>query len=223
MDGYQLICGNRLDEMRKMPDASVNLIYAKPRPPILDEQGIPVGAMDEWLGALTDVMLESHRLLKDTGSIYLHCDWRVSHHIRLMMDDVFGEANCRNEIAREDYTRQASSRHRFSDMRDCILFYSKGKGATANTFNASNYAWYDLGDVWEGLGDSVKLLERIVGISSNAGDVVLDPFCEDDGATLIAAVGLNRRAIVIGDDDFTIQSAECRLKEQATNLEARCA
>jgi len=41
--------------------------------------------------------VELARVLKKTGSFYYHCDWHASHHIKLMLDQIFGENNCRNE------------------------------------------------------------------------------------------------------------------------------
>jgi DNA modification methylase len=43
-------------------------------------------------------MIELHRALKDTGTIYLHCDWHAGHYLKVMMDDVFGNKNFLNEI-----------------------------------------------------------------------------------------------------------------------------
>ena len=54
--------------------------------------------MMAYLTMMAQRMVELHRVLKDTGSIYLHCDPTASHYLKLLMDSVFGQANFRNEI-----------------------------------------------------------------------------------------------------------------------------
>ena len=67
-------------------------------------------------------VLEMRRLLKPTGSIYLHCDPTMSHYLKLMMDAVFGRSNFRNEIAWER-TIGRSDAQRFARVHDVILYY----------------------------------------------------------------------------------------------------
>jgi len=67
-----------------------------------------------------------HKVLKKTGSIYLHCDYRASHYLKMVMDEIFDDDNFRNEII-WDYGAKASQ-HRdkyFQRKHDSILFYSK--------------------------------------------------------------------------------------------------
>ena len=54
--------------------------------------------MQSYLTMMAVRLLEMHRVLKDTGSIYLHCDPTASHYLKLLMDAVFGRANFRNEV-----------------------------------------------------------------------------------------------------------------------------
>ena len=71
-------------------------------------------------------LLEMHRILKDTGSIYLHCDPTMSHYLKLVMDAVFGKGNFRNEIV-WCYTGPGSPKMRqFNRKHDSLLWYSKG-------------------------------------------------------------------------------------------------
>lgn len=67
-----------------------------------------------------------HRVLKKTGSIYLHCDWRASHYLKMIMDEIFGANNFRNEIIwrRRTNTVKAVSK-KFSLNTDSIFFYSQ--------------------------------------------------------------------------------------------------
>lgn len=70
--------------------------------------------------------LEMHRILKDTGSIYLHCDPTASHYIKMCMDAVFGKKNFRNEIVWA-YTGPGSpGMKQFNRKHDTIFWYNKG-------------------------------------------------------------------------------------------------
>ena len=71
-------------------------------------------------------LLEMPRLLKPTGSIYLHCDPTMSHYLKLMMDAIFGRDNFRNEIV-WSYRTGGASKRRFARKHDIVLFYSKEK------------------------------------------------------------------------------------------------
>lgn len=66
-----------------------------------------------------------HRVLKQTGSIYLHCDYRASHYLKLVMDEIFSIENFRNEII-WGYRTGGISKTRWPRKHDVILFYSKG-------------------------------------------------------------------------------------------------
>ena len=87
--------------------------------------------MMAYLTMMAQRMAEFHRVLKDTGSIYLHCDPTASHYLKLLMDSVFGPENFRNEITWKRYgahndVGQGSTR--FGRVHDILLFY--GKSAT---------------------------------------------------------------------------------------------
>jgi site-specific DNA-methyltransferase (adenine-specific) len=69
-------------------------------------------------------LLEMRRALKNTGSIYLHCDPTASHYLKLLMDAVFGSANFRNEVVWH-YRRWTGAAKSFLKMHDIILFYTK--------------------------------------------------------------------------------------------------
>ena len=71
-------------------------------------------------------LLEMHRVLKDTGSIYLHCDPTMSHWLKIVMDCIFGKANFRNEIV-WGYKTGGNSKQHFAKKHDTILFYSKSE------------------------------------------------------------------------------------------------
>ena len=88
--------------------------------------------MKSYLIMMAVRVLEMRRILKPTGSIYLHCDPTASHYLKLLMDVVFSKANFRNEIVWH-YRRWPATQRNFQKMHDTLLFYSSQKGS--NAFN----------------------------------------------------------------------------------------
>lgn len=70
-------------------------------------------------------LLEMRRILKPTGSIYLHCDPTASHYIKVIMDGIFGHQNFRNEITWKRTSSHNDAKRKYGDVADIILFYSK--------------------------------------------------------------------------------------------------
>ncbi len=81
--------------------------------------------MMAYLTMMAVRLIEMHRVLKKTGSIYLHCDPTASHYLKLVMDAAFGAKNYRNEITWKRTTAHADSKNRFAWISDKLLFYSK--------------------------------------------------------------------------------------------------
>ena len=172
-------------------------------------------------------LLEIRRILKPTGSLYLHCDPTASHYLKAVLDAIFGWKNFRNEIVWH-YQTGGASRRWFSKKHDNILFYVKSKAylfsphrvLTPRTEKALLRAKNPIGarisvdnieklplDVWtdiQALNPMSKerqgyptqkpaaLYERIVKVSSNEDDIVLDPFA-GCATTLVAAEQLKRQ------------------------------
>ena len=88
--------------------------------------------MQGYLVFMATRLIECHRLLKETGSMYLHCDHSANVYLRLLMDGIFGEKNFLNEIA-WCYSTPANTRKWFPRKHDTIFSYAKKKGM--NTFN----------------------------------------------------------------------------------------
>jgi len=72
-----------------------------------------------------------HKVLKRTGSIYLHCDWRASHYLKMVMDELFGYDNCINEIV-WSYKTGGVGKRWFAKKHDTLLFYAKSNKYTFN-------------------------------------------------------------------------------------------
>ena len=77
-------------------------------------------------------LIELHRVLKVTGSIYLHCDPTASHYLKLVMDSIFGVANFRNEIVWKRTSARSDS-HKWNHIHDILFFYTKSDDYTWNT------------------------------------------------------------------------------------------
>ena len=82
--------------------------------------------MMAYLTMMAPRLVELRRVLKPTGSLYLHCDPTASHYLKLLCDAVFGQENYRNEIILEALPAKESHFHQFCQIaRDIILRYSK--------------------------------------------------------------------------------------------------
>lgn len=88
---------------------------------------------------------ELHRVLKPTGSLYLHCDPTMSHYLKVLLDAVFDPRNFRNEISWKRTTAKGSPMQRFPANHDVILFYGKSQKTTWNPPHTP----YDLNDLDE--------------------------------------------------------------------------
>lgn len=87
---------------------------------------------DEYLQFMYERLILCRELLSDTGSIYLHCDWHKSHHLRMLLDEVFGPSQFLNEITWL-YKTGGASKSNWARKHDTLLFYAKSEGA--QTFN----------------------------------------------------------------------------------------
>ncbi len=90
-----------------------------------------------YLAYMAIRLLECHRILKSTGSIYLHCDSTMSHYLKLLLDCIFGEANFRNEII-WCYTGPGIANRAFKRKHDIILFYAKSELTDFNPIRVSH-------------------------------------------------------------------------------------
>ena len=82
------------------------------------------GDLLSYLSYMAERLAEFHRLLKPTGSLYLHCDPTASHFLKIVLDDIFGENNFRNEII-WSYRRWAGKTKAYQKMHDVLFFYVK--------------------------------------------------------------------------------------------------
>ena len=87
--------------------------------------------MMAYLTMMAQRMIELHRVLKTTGSIYLHCDTTASHYLKLLMDAVFGARNFRNEITWQR-TESHNTAGKYGNIADILFFYAKSDNTTWN-------------------------------------------------------------------------------------------
>lgn len=135
-----IYCGDCAQTLAYFPERSVDLIYVDPpffsnkQYEILWGNGYELRAFeDRWKGGIKNYIAwmepkirECYRVLKPTGSMYLHCDWHANAHLRISMDRIFGENNFQNEVIWWYHTGGASKK-RFAKSHDNLLFYTKGK------------------------------------------------------------------------------------------------
>jgi site-specific DNA-methyltransferase (adenine-specific) len=95
--------------------ASVGAVHSKP--------------MMAYLTDMAQRIIEMHRILKETGSLYLHCDSTASHYLKSLLDSVFGKTNFRNEIVWKRTTAHSDS-GKFGMNSDYVLYYTKSNKYT---------------------------------------------------------------------------------------------
>lgn len=137
MQYNQVMCADSLQILKEMEPEKIDLIYMDP-PFFTQEmqrltgknQEIQYEFSDKWndMNAYLEYMKvrleESRRVLKDTGSIFVHCDRNASHYLKVLMDSVFGIENFQSEII-WSYKRWSNSKKGLLNNHQVILFYSK--------------------------------------------------------------------------------------------------
>jgi len=136
----RLILGDNLEVLRTLESESVDLIYLDP--PFFSNRNYEViwgdageirsfedrwaGGIDHYIAWLKERVELMYRLLKKTGSIFLHCDWHADAYIRVwILDKIFGEQNLRNHIVWRRTNAKSNMTQRFAVNTDSIYFYSK--------------------------------------------------------------------------------------------------
>jgi len=145
LDTGVLYCDDNLDRLGELPSESVDLIYLDP--PFFSNRVYEViwgdeaevrsfedrweGGIQHYVGWMRERVEEMHRLLKPTGSLYLHCDPHASHYLKIMLDQIFGGAQFRNEVVWKR-TSAHSSAKRYGPVHDLVFYYGRTKTVTWN-------------------------------------------------------------------------------------------
>jgi DNA modification methylase len=149
LEPNRLFWGDNLHVMRQLPSESIDLIYIDPPffsgrqyNVIFGDQNELRSFSDIWEGGMPGYLIwlnarlyEMKRLLKKTGSIYVHCDWHASHHIKVEMDKIFGYGNFLNEvIVHYSAVGLKAKAKKFHQNTEPLLSYTKIK--YEHTWNA---------------------------------------------------------------------------------------
>lgn len=195
-------------------------------------------SFDDFIGFLRSRVEEAYRVLAPTGSFFLHLDYREAHYAKVMLDEVFGRTCFQNEIIwAYDYGARAT--RRWPAKHDTILWYTRDpKRYTFNLEASDRIPYMAPGlvgaekaargktptDVWwhtivsptgkEKTGYATQkplgILERIVRVHSNPGDLVLD-FFAGSGTTGAAAAKHGRRFVMVDASAEAVLVMEKRL------------
>ncbi|MFH1219036.1 MAG: site-specific DNA-methyltransferase [Candidatus Eisenbacteria bacterium] len=138
LEPNRLFWGDNLHVMRQLPSESIDLVYIDPPffsgrqyNVIFGDQNELRSFSDIWEGGMPGYLIwlnarlyEMKRLLKKTGSIYVHCDWHASHYIKVEMDKIFGWRAFLNEVVWA-YNVGGKGSSRWARKHDVLLFYTK--------------------------------------------------------------------------------------------------
>ena len=145
LDTRVVYCGDNLEQLARLPDACVDLIYIDP--PFNSNRNYEVfwgetrekrafEDRHENTKAYIDYMrprcVQLARVLKKTGSFYYHCDWHASHYVKVMLDQIFGENNFRSEIVWKRTNAKGLAFKTFANNHDTIFYYGGGDEVTWN-------------------------------------------------------------------------------------------
>ncbi len=274
METNKIYHGNCVEKLKEIEANKVDLIYFDP--PFFTQRKHSLtnkdnsktyefddkyNSIEEYLELVENVLQESKRVLKNTGSVFLHCDKTASHYIRVVMDKVFGRENFQSEII-WSYKRWSNAKKGLLNAHQVIFFYSRTQDFKFNTIytdysattnldqilqdrerNENGKSVYKkdengnvilgkekkgvpLSDVWEipylnpkakertgyPTQKPVLLLNQILNIVTDEGDLVVDPFC-GSGTTCVSAKSLKRQFIGIDISQDAVELANSRLEE----------
>ena len=137
VDTKVIYCGDNLEQLKRLPDACVDLIYLDP--PFNSNRNYEVfwGETKErrafedrhastvaYIDYMRPRCVELARVLKKTGSFYYHCDWHASHYVKVMLDSIFGENWFKTEIIWRRTNAKGLAFRSFPNNHDTIFFYT---------------------------------------------------------------------------------------------------
>jgi DNA modification methylase len=192
----KLILGDNLEILKTLEADSVGLIYLDP--PFFSNRNYEViwgdagevrsfqdrwaGGIDHYIAWLKERVAEMHRVLKPTGSMFLHCDWHANAYIRVdILDKLFGMDNFRNEIILKRTNAKGLAFTRLAHNNDSIFYYTKSSTFIFNSqyvpksekYIADFYKytepdtgrWYQLADLTNPNKDRPNLTYEFLGVT----------------------------------------------------------
>lgn len=236
----QLFLKDNLSLLRVLPNDSIDLIFCD----ILYNTGKTFDDYNDKLGNVKEIMesyeprlKEMWRVIKPTGAVYLHCNYRLIHYLRVKLDEIFGVDSFRNEIIWNQGSWNNISDKKLESAHESMLFYAKpdhkinekiAKGYTdiwtIDALNQNDKFDEKVGYVGK---KPIEYVERVIKISSKPDDIVADFFL-GSGTTCVAAKKLKRNYLGCDINPRAIELTKERLakldesfkliEENVTNL-----
>jgi len=242
-----IVCMDNLEWLGSAPDCSFGLVYADPPFNTGKERRLSPGSefsypdrFDDYVGFLRPRVEELRRVLTRSGSLYLHVGTQFAHHVRVMLDEVFGAECFVNEIiwaydyggrSKRRWPRKHQNIYLYVKDPDCYVFNREeveripymapglaGEEKAAKGKFPTDVWWHTIvppaSKDRTGYPDQkpVALIERVIRASSLPGDVVLDPFC-GSGATAIAAMNCGRGFMLVDENPDAVRLCEERVEK----------
>ena len=188
------LLGDCLELLKELPDESISLIYLDP--PFFTQRKHSLrsrssstvfefqdtwDSLDHYLDFMRERLVGLNRVLNRAGSIFLHCDSSASHHLRQLLDEVFGPENFRSEII-WTYKRWTNSANGLIPSHQNIFYYSKSKNYTFNKLFGSY--------------SETTNLDQILQLRQKGKDGVTKYQIDDDGQVQF---GENKAGVPLGD------------------------
>lgn len=174
----KLILGDCLEVLKTVDNETVDLIYIDP--PFFSNRTYEViwgdkgevrsfedrfsGGIEHYIAWLKERIQEMHRILKPTGSIFVHCDWHANAYIRVhILDKIFGYENFRGEIIWQRHNAHNDAKKKLAVLKDTIWYYTKSETCTyhpiytqlTESYKANFYKYKDEKGIYR-LGDLSK-------------------------------------------------------------------
>ena len=148
----QLILGDNLEVLKSLPDASVDLVYIDP--PFFSNRNYSViwgdkgeirsfedcwqGGVDTYINWMYKRVEQIHRILKPTGSFYLHCDWHADAELKVyVLNKIFGADKFRGQVIWKRHNAHNDAKNKLAVLTDTIWYYSKSDNFIYNPIYAS--------------------------------------------------------------------------------------
>jgi site-specific DNA-methyltransferase (adenine-specific) len=138
VDTRVIYCGDNLEQLKKLPENCVDLIYIDP--PFNSNRNYEVfwgetkekrsfedrhASTQAYIDFMRPRCVELHRVLKKTGSFYYHCDWHASHYVKIMLDQIFGQNQFKTEIIWRRTNAKGLAFRSFPNDHDSVFYYTK--------------------------------------------------------------------------------------------------
>jgi DNA modification methylase len=145
LDTSVIYCGDNIDQLKKLPDTCIDLIYIDP--PFNSNRNYEVfwgetkekrsfedrhASTQAYIEFMRPRCVELARVLKKTGSFYYHCDWHASHYVKVMLDQILGENLFRSEIIWRRTNAKGLAFRGFPNDHDAVLYYTVSADFTFN-------------------------------------------------------------------------------------------